>query len=164
MTVQTTDPAPSATQTTAQTLTLTLSNTCTCMTCPECNVLFDESEKGPDACPECGDTEQVTFGDCGGDCYRNAIEVLADMVSQWREANPSVDNEWVITGHGMGWRRRTGTKHIDLTTECLSDAISVNSEWTQRFTVEAGPGGTLTCVQSHHDAPTGEVYTVEPLR
>lgn len=145
------------------TATVVVTNTCQCMWCDECAVMFEEDPAGPDECPECGTDTHVTFGDCGGTCYERAIEDLAALVGEWTENNPSVDNEWVITGAGMGWRALSGTKHVDLTCFCPSEAINVNSEWTQTWTIDTAPGGSFTAVQSHHDA-MGESYTVTPLR
>ena len=143
--------------------TVTINNVCQCMHCDACGITFGEDPTGPAKCPECETGEDVTFGDCGGSCYHDALADLSEAVREWAENNPSIDNEWVLTGEGMGWRHLSGTQHIDLTTSCLSNAIGVNSEWTQNWTVETDPGGRLTATQSHHDA-MGEVYTVTPLR
>lgn len=165
MSTTTAPTAAAATQAVEPTvLTVTVSNICQCMFCDDCGVMFEEAQSGPDVCPECESTEHVTFGNCEGFCYESGIEALSEVVREWAANNPSVDNEWVITGKGMGWRNLTGTKHVDLTRACLSGAVSVNAEWTQTWTIETEPGGRLTCTQSHHDSPTGESYSVAPLR
>lgn len=152
------------TATTATTVQVTISNVCHCWSCNDCGVLFPDRSAWPPTCPDpdC-DTDDVDLGYCGGDCYTDAVAALNAAVAAWVEANPSVDREWVITGRGMGWRHRTGSAHIDLTRESLSEAVGVDSEWSQEWTIDAAPGGVLRGVQSHHDA-MGETYDVEPLR
>lgn len=163
MSTATTEPFAAVPETDSNVMTVTINNVCQCMCCDACGITFAENPTGPDSCPECQTGEDVTYGDCGGSCYHDAVATLSDAVTEWAGNNPSVDNEWVLTGEGMGWRGLSGTQHIDLTSTCLSDAISVDSEWTQTWTVETDPGGRLTAVQSHHDA-MGEGYAVMPLR
>lgn len=155
-----TNTTPAATLTAPEpitTHTLTITNVCQCMWCPQCCVGTADA----DPCQECNSATEPF--DCGGDCYTDAIDVLTDITREWAALNPAVDNEWVITGEGMGWRHVSGQTSLDLTRHCASQAIGVNSEWTQTWTVEVTPGGEFTAVQSHHDA-MGEAYKVYPRR
>lgn len=136
--------------------TVTVTNRCQCAYCADCEmgVVTDSGD-----CPECG-REVVYIADCFG-CYEDAQTCLADAVAGWMHANPAPHGLYVVFGSNMGWRHLSGYK-IVREGDNVSEAISVNSDWVQRWTVEAWSGGALTASQSHHDS-WGESYTFAPV-
>lgn len=137
-------------------ITFTVTNTCICYYCPDCD-MATQSFDGD--CPECGgDLEYMN--DCI-DCGDDMQESVRYAMGQWFENNPSEVGLWIIKGAGMGWRHLSGWKGITKDTD-LTEAISVNSEWTQEWSVDPKPGGRVHIVQSHHDS-LGEGYDIEPV-
>ncbi|MFH1157942.1 MAG: hypothetical protein V1721_03545 [Pseudomonadota bacterium] len=73
----------------------------------------------------------------------------------------SKDGLFYVEGRNMGWRHRSG--HLGLEADnaraFIDKAFPGTSEWTLRGEYDRR-SKTLTYTLSHHDAPTGEFYTV----
>lgn len=61
----------------------------------------------------------------------------------------------------MGWRRRAGSLVLSAPSaqQLIAGAFPRTSEWTLRGSYDPATR-TLTYTLFHHDAPTGEFYTV----
>lgn len=139
-------------------ITVEIQNTCNCEAywCEECYVMNWES-----TCEECEATlEQDYTYDCGGTCWEEMKEDAQFFWEALQERRPSDTGFYTITGIDIGWRRLRGQKIVTVDVE-LWEQISVDTEWTQRWSFD-NETGELIIVQSHHDAPTGETYTVAP--
>lgn len=138
--------------------TITVTNTCECAYCPTCNVghIGGAYEK----CDDC-DTTIEPSSDCFG-CDDDQ-DYVNEQFTAWLTANSS-DHGHLVTGAGMGWRGLHGTRVLAVgqLPDDVTTVIGVNSEWTQRWTIDPREGGVCEAVQSHHDA-MGEVYTFHPL-
>lgn len=135
-----------------------LSNTCQCMICPECTILYPGADYG-EACDEC--EGPLDFGDCGGDCWTEGNEEVKEFLAQWMELNPSPTGKYMIEGKGMGWRHLSGITLFDPAKDDAVAKVSVDSDFTQNWEIDVRKGGTARATQSHHDA-MGEVYTFRP--
>lgn len=82
--------------------------------------------------------------------------IVCDMESK------ADSNMYLIEGRNIGWRNREGYKVVKLETgRDLLDAVTPKSEYTlEVFEEKKG----ISIRLYHHDSPTGESYTVEPLR
>jgi hypothetical protein len=73
----------------------------------------------------------------------------------------SKEGRFYIAGRNMGWRKRSG--HLTLTasnaTQFIAGAFPQTAEWTFRGAYDPA-SLTLEYTLFHHDAPTGEFYTV----
>lgn len=143
-----------------------IENTCTCewFKCPECG----ESSYDENYCVTCdyfpGEGENFERDyeyDCYGWCWELAAGELESLWEQFKAAVPSETGYYTISGSNMGWRHLSGQRIVEEDVENLYEQISVNSEWSQRWTF-VPHAGTLVARQSHHDAPTGESYTITP--
>lgn len=132
-----------------------VSNTCGCGYCEDCECI---TSYGDGEC-ECG--AELRFHDCYGDCVEEEIDLVDSVFAAWVAANPTVLG-YLITGTNMGWRHRSGIKILNADADKIVQEISVNSEWTQAWTIEPQTGGKCQAVQSHHDS-LGELYTIKPI-
>lgn len=76
-------------------------------------------------------------------------------------SDPDFDGNkyWYIEGRNLGWRNRSGHKFAKISngSEFMSEILP-NTECT--FYIEKNEDKTLTLYNYHHDAPTGESYTL----
>lgn len=80
-------------------------------------------------------------------------------------AHISKDRLYFVEGSNMGWRRLSG--HLGLSAldarAYITRAFPRTSDWTLKGTYD-GRCKVLSFILWHHDAPTGEHYTVRPGR
>lgn len=131
-----------------------ITNTCQCYTCAECSLGFHGSDDSP--CDECGG-EVEPSADCF-DCYSDDRAIIKETAEAWFATNPAPEGIYIIEGQGMGWRGRAGVKAITSETDIVQ-AIAVDSEWVQTWSIDPEAGGAFTATQSHHDS-MGEAYSV----
>ena len=73
----------------------------------------------------------------------------------------SKDGRFYIEGRDMGWRRLSGSATLSASNarEFIAAAFPRTSEWALRGSYEPSKG--MLCYSLyHHDAPTGEFFTV----
>lgn len=77
----------------------------------------------------------------------------------------SPKGRFFVTGENMGWRHLSGTAIIEAQDagSFIARAFPKTSEWTLRGHFDR-KHRILTYTLSHHDAPTGEFYTVRACR
>lgn len=77
----------------------------------------------------------------------------------------SPKGRFFVTGENMGWRHLSGTAIIEAqdASRFIARAFPKTSEWTLRGHFDR-KRRILTYTLSHHDAPTGEFYTVRACR
>lgn len=152
--------------------TTELTNTCNCAAtyCPECGELVDAVGGLHDGmvCWDCGhdfdgtDLTPVEYYDCSGWCWDTMTEEVTILWQEFQKLAPADQDFYRLTGLNMGWRNRDGSAIVDMTNVKPWEVISVDSEWTQRWTLDRD-AKTLTVVQSHHDS-MGELYEFIPLK
>lgn len=151
--------------------TVEVSNVCSCSdyVCPKCGELNGtpqwQVEQGKIECWNCAhemvlDELEQEPGDCEGmECWEPLIEDVQQMWEDFIAAHPASSGHYLVEGEGMGWRHRSGYRAVS-EDDTPHEMISVNTEWTQRWTLDEQRN--LTATQSHHDA-MGESYTFRPL-
>lgn len=141
-----------------QTHTFTYETDHFCYICPD-DCAFDDTDVIDDTCPEC-DSSLYTDCECMDD-MRNEIDIAFD---RWVENTFSPLNTYIIEGRNMGWRHQNGSCYLELrySDAHVIDLIGVNSDYTQKWSIPTAHE-PITIVQSHHNAPTGETYTIKPL-
>lgn len=77
----------------------------------------------------------------------------------------SSKGRYFVAGENMGWRHLSGTAVVEASDAraFISRAFPKTSEWTLRGQFDR-KHRILTYTLSHHDAPTGEFYTVRACR
>lgn len=77
----------------------------------------------------------------------------------------SSKGRYFVAGENMGWRHLSGTAIVEASDarSFISRAFPKTSEWTLRGQFDR-KHRILTYTLSHHDAPTGEFYTVRSCR
>lgn len=77
----------------------------------------------------------------------------------------SSKGRYFVAGENMGWRHLSGTAVVEASDAraFISRAFPKTSEWTLRGQFDR-KRRILTYTLSHHDAPTGEFYTVRACR
>lgn len=151
------------------TTTITYETDHICYYCEECDQQFDYLDVdyigGLAVCPnkDYGDDEHViNYIDC--DCSDYTEQNIAHELARWTHANPSPEDLYLITGNDMGWMRRSGCKITEIDYDHPTGMMGVDSDFTQRWEFEKDlKGSEVSIIQSHHDAPTGESYTMKPL-
>lgn len=152
--------------------TTELTNTCNCEAthCPNCDELVDAVGELHDSmeCWNCShdfDGTKVTAVeedyDCSGLCWDDMVEEADALWQEFQDIAPADQNFYRVNGSNMGWRHRNGSMIVDMETVKPWEVISVDSEWTQRWTLDRD-AKTLTVVQTHHDS-MGESYEFIPL-
>lgn len=88
--------------------------------------------------------------------YEDFLEAFGDIL-----AHISKDGLYFVEGRNMGWRHLSG--HLGLSAAdaraYISRAFPSTSEWTLKGTYDRRRR-VLTYTLWHHDAPTGEYYTL----
>lgn len=103
-----------------------------------------------------------------GILWESEREMLGELVTDWNQIRADEGDETdyaVIEGRGIGWRGLSGSKVVSFEEldENPSDVIAPNtSDYSQDWMINKD--GNIEVIQSHHDAPTGESYTIRPLR
>lgn len=77
----------------------------------------------------------------------------------------SSKGQYFVTGENMGWRHLSGTAIVEAADvhAFISRGFPKTSDWTLRGQFDR-KRRILTYTLSHHDAPTGEFYTVRACR
>ena len=151
------------------TTTITYETDHICYYCEECDQQFNYLDVdyigGLAVCPnkDYGDDEHViNYIDC--DCCDYTEQNIAHELARWTYANPSPEDLYLITGNGMGWMRRSGCKITEIDYDHPTRMMGIDSDFTQRWGFEKDlKDSEVSIIQSHHDAPTGESYTMKPL-
>lgn len=145
---------------TFETLDFTITNTCNCSYCDDC--MFGMVVEYGDPCLECDSDEHMHYGHCTENCL-DEMNILKSWIGEWKSKHR---NKYVLAtcvdNHPFFGHKRTGYKVMKMTYD-LSASIAPDTEWSQYWTVEVKRGGSLKCVQSHHDHPTGQHITFEPI-
>lgn len=109
------------------------------------------------------DNEDDAFNAARGDSDLYLIEFdyfLECFTDILQEISPG--GHFFIEGTNMGWRHLSGT--LGLTADCarsfIEQAFPKTNEWTLRGEYDP-QAKTLSYRLSHHDAPTGECYTLK---
>jgi hypothetical protein len=120
------------------------------------------------------DDSDIEYTDPDTGEERSQEEMADDAAFLWDDfvsglsaliARVSPSGQWHATGRNMGWRKQSGEHSF-----MLRDPADANEflrhilPKTQEFTIKVWDGGNvLEMVVSHHDAPTGEGYTLYPV-
>lgn len=77
----------------------------------------------------------------------------------------SSKGQYIVAGENMGWRHPSGTAIVEAADAhaFISKAFPKTSDWILRGQFDR-KRRILTYTLSHHDAPTGEFYTVRACR
>ena len=143
--------------------TFTLTNACECAYCTDCEMGMVVEYGEP--CVECESKDHMNYDiECYGSCVDD-MDFLKDDIKAWQRMHR---NKYVLATcketHPLFGHPRTGYKVMKMDSD-FSNMISPDTtDWSQHWTVEIKRGGTLKCVQSHHDHPTGQFITFEPLK
>jgi hypothetical protein len=108
------------------------------------------------------DTDTYSPSDSCWGCYEDEMaNFKSEILKPWMSANGyDEDTELVARGTGMTWQRLSGYAY--LTPDEMVEKLSINGDWTLRFTLSDG-GKTLTVVRYSHDEPVGTgLITFEP--
>ena len=130
-----------------------LSSNCECAYCPTCDVGVIGSK-----CADCnGETRAQDY--CDEFCYDYKISELEDqLIPAYCDAN-GLPTHFEITGSSMGWTRASGSCTVEATWKDLFEALTINGEWTLRFTFA---GDSMKVSRYSHDEPTGASFIVLP--
>lgn len=138
-----------------------LQASCTCSNryeCVDCAAGW-YADDDHDGCPDCGSRntlETPGYEMCDGECWQESLAVLEDLI----ESKFDPGNGWVfIGGRNMGWQNKSGFTLVDAD-DFDYKSVSVDTDFTQYWRFNSD--NTVTIMQSHHDAPTGEMYEVKP--
>jgi hypothetical protein len=126
------------------TSTFELSTTCTCEN-------YDE---------ETGETTDSEF--CYG-CWEDEKSNLQySIIEPWLAEQTIDSNDLLrINGSNMGWLHTSGWTYCPPTVDGILNALSINSDYTLRFTLE---GTNLTVIRSSHDEFAARFdITVQPI-
>lgn len=98
-------------------------------------------------------------------CWVDNQALISEGLANWAQAHPSPEDLYLLQGRSMGWRQLNGSNITELNYERPSDMFGVNSDYTQEWSFSENPEeqSFITIIQSHHDAPTGETYTIAAL-
>jgi hypothetical protein len=102
----------------------------------------------------CTDEDENPTDHCWGDCWDWQVEQFAEDTKHLFEKNE--EGYWNIGGIRL-WNREVGGIAECRTPIDLIRAMTVNAEWTMRYTVHP------ECIEyslSHHDAPMGSASFV----
>lgn len=145
---------------TFETINFTITNTCLCAYCDDCEVGM-VVEYG-ESCVECGSDEHMHYDSCREACIDD-MDIMKSWIGEWKSKHR---NKYVLAtcveNHPLFGHKRTGYKIMEMTDD-LSASIAPDTNWSQKWSMEVKRGGSLTCVQSHHDHPTGQHITFEPI-
>jgi hypothetical protein len=95
--------------------------------------------------------------DCHGDCWEWAVDNFVTDTSDFFNSNPT--DYWRIKNLKLWAGEVSGVAHCKTPQELLR-AMTVDSEWTMRYSVYADK---LEYSLSHHDAPTGSSTVVTTM-
>ena len=113
-----------------------LSNSCTCTIYNETTGEFDNTDT------------------CYGDCWDDQLEVFGEFVKEFFDGNEL--KEWQVDGLPL-WERKVSGKFSANKIADFVQGITVRGEWHLFYKLD---GETLRVLLSHHDVPTGGVFTV----
>jgi hypothetical protein len=132
--------------TTDNLITAEITNSCKCMYCDNCEVLFIQDYGDP--CPECGTPIETHYG-CSEACWEDMEESWLYLFELWSMNNNS--DLWYVRGSNLGWMHGSG--HSDPTDDAkkvLELMTFPRGDWTLRCTYDK-ESGKLTVVRSSHD-------------
>lgn len=94
------------------------------------------------------------------DLFQSEWKYICDWLTEWMgELNQGA--YWRADREYLGWRKCSGYKEFKaLTGQELLREVLPDTQCT--FSIER-IDGTLVIDNAHHDAPTGETYTIRPL-
>ena len=113
-----------------------LSNSCTCTIYNETTGEFDNTDT------------------CYGDCWDDQLEVFGEFLKEFFDGNEL--KEWQVDGLPL-WERKVSGKFSANKIADFVQGITVRGEWHLFYKLD---GETLRVLLSHHDVPTGGVFTV----
>ena len=113
-----------------------LSNSCTCTNYNETTGEFDNTDT------------------CYGDCWDDQLEVFGEFLKEFFDGNEL--KEWQVDGLPL-WERKVSGKFSANKIADFVQGITVRGEWHLFYKLD---GETLRVLLSHHDVPTGGVFTV----
>ena len=105
--------------------------------------------------------EAETMAQLNQELYTDHWEWLSDALTEIMEEWNEDGRPWCIRGENLGWMRRSGEKVVSW--QDAQDAQHLLNQIVPDGEVNfqiAYDGETLQITSSHHDAPTGERYTV----
>lgn len=112
-----------------------LGNTCSCLI---------EKEDGTCEIPDY----------CFGDCWDDQLEIFGEFLKEFFDGNE--DKEWQVDGLPL-WDRKVSGRFSATKVADFVEGITVRGEWHLLYKLE---DKTLKVRLSHHDVPTGGVFTV----
>ena len=97
------------------------------------------------------ETESYELADtCAGNCFSDALEGAADLVTEWLSPKDLGPYERVIIyGTRLGWRSVSGYKLAGTEPEEIVRALFIDGDFTISLTLT--PEGELTASRSSHD-------------
>ena len=113
-----------------------LSNSCACSSYNETTGEFDNSDI------------------CHGDCWDDQLEVFGEFVKEFFDGNEN--KEWQVDGLPL-WERKVSGRFSATKVSDFVQGITVRGDWHLFYKLD---GETLRVRLSHHDVPTGGVFTV----
>lgn len=89
-------------------------------------------------------------------------EAMNNMVDKLREKGQNLDYYWQLAGRNIGWRKINVSNIIYAKNpyQLIEIVKPGTSDWTATITVY---DDRFEMMLYHHDAPTGESYTITPI-
>jgi len=91
---------------------------------------------------------------CFGDCWDDQLEIFGESVKEFFDGNEL--KEWQVDGLPL-WGRTVSGKFYAKKVADFVQGITVRGEWHLFYKLD---GDSLRVRLSHHDVPTGGVFTV----
>jgi hypothetical protein len=111
-------------------------------------VCYKTDDEGEAILDSYGEPEPSDY--CYG-CYDEELDNLEYcVIATWREWN-NLDSDSLVRvfGSGMGWTKSSGYGFVKADTKSIIEALSINTEWTLRFSVD--DYARLIVIRSSHD-------------
>jgi hypothetical protein len=99
---------------------------------------------------------------CTGDCYEMQKEDVFYVIGEWQMLNEIDEDDIIlITGTGIGWQSRSGSKETDILE--LHGALSIDGEFTISWTLDI-PSKKLRARRASHDEPMGANFEIDFIK
>lgn len=139
-----------------------ISTYCHCAYCNDCGIVM-VVEYG-DPCVECDTDEHMDYYmDYCTDACTYDREVVEEYLKKWKSKHR---NKYVLSiaqgNHPFFGTPRIGYRVMRMDRNFV-DALSLDTDWTQRWNIDTKRGGEVSCNRSHHDQPMGEYITFRPM-
>ena len=147
--------------------TITAETDHTCYCCTICDSFFSDYDHVSEHLNNstCDADQYQDFDHVECFCWADNQALISEDLTNWVQAHPSPEDLYFLQGRNMGWRHLSGSNITELNYDRPSEMFGVNSDYTQEWSFSENPEeqSSITIMQYHHDAPTGETYTIAAL-